>query len=65
MPELPRQETLDALTEAADRFRGWSRTEQGAATCAGVAEGSFGAENDLIAAFVWAMDPSMGDPRDL
>jgi hypothetical protein len=30
----------------------------------GVAEGSFGAENDLIAAFVWAIDPTMGDHRE-
>lgn len=53
----PRQISLNQLTNMADRFRGWTRTEAGAAVCGGVAEGNFGAENDLIAAFIWAVDP--------
>lgn len=49
------------ITEMADRFRAWSRTEDGATVCRGVAEGSFRWENELVAAFIAAVEPEVHD----
>lgn len=49
--------TDQALLDAADRFMQWSRSEEGATTCLGVAEGSFKAENELLRAFVDSVSP--------
>lgn len=46
-----------ALAESAARFRDWTRTEDGARICAGVAEGSLHAEEVLLAAFVYSVHP--------
>lgn len=51
----------EAMLEAADRFMQWSRSEAGATTCLGVAEGSFKAENELLRAFVDSIHPPEPD----
>jgi hypothetical protein len=56
MSELEKTEWA-LMVEMADRFREWSRTEYGATVCRGVAEGSFKWENELVSAFIAAVDP--------